>query len=135
MTGGVLYFDRMNEGAAHLKVLVLFGLASAVFPAMILGQVATAMPIRDCPDRADIVRITTPITYREKSPDVSVVSQALYCLGYLQAPSGLNVMSDVTANALRRLYHDSRHDLHVYLKPGAVVFDDRSSDILLELIP
>ena len=122
-------------GSAHLKVLIVFGLVSAVFPALILGQVATAMPVRECPSKAEIMRIATPITYREKSPDVSVVSRALHCLNYLEAPSGLNVMSDVTANALRQLYHDSNHDLRVYLKPGTIVFDDRSRDLLLELIP
>lgn len=125
----------MNGGTAHLKVLVLFGLVSAIFPALILGQVATAMPVRECPGDAEIIRITTPIAYREKSPDVSVVSRALHCLGYLESSSELNVMSDITAGALRRLYHDAHHDLHVYLKPGTVVFDDRARDILMELIP
>lgn len=126
---------RMKGGRVHLKVLIVFGLVSAIFPALILVQVATATPLRSCPSRAEIVRIATPIAYREKSPDVSVLSSALHCLGYLQAPSELNIMSDVTANGLRRLYHDRHHDLRVYLKPGTVVFDDRARDLLMELLP
>lgn len=122
-------------GSAHFKVLVLFGLTAAIFPALILGQVATATPVRACPDQAEILRIATPITYRAKSPDVSTLSRALHCLGYLDAPSELNVMSAVTANALRRLYHAESHDLHVFLKPGAIVFDEGARDLLLELIP
>lgn len=120
------------HGRNHTRDLVLFALASAVFPALIIANVATATPARPCPSEAEVVRIGVPLAYRDRSPDVSVINRALHCMGYLEAPSGLNVLNDVTAAGLRRFYRANRHPQMVVLRPGSVAFDERAKELLLE---
>lgn len=127
----MIYCWRMF-GRSHLRDLLLFGLASAVFPTLIVANVAAATPDRPCPSEAEVLRIAVPLAYKDRSPDVSVINRALHCMGYLEAPSGLNVLNDVTAAGLRRFYRANMHPQLVVLRPGSVAFDERAKELLLE---
>lgn len=123
------------KGKNRVREFSLLTLITAAVPMFIIAKVATATPERPCPHRAEILRMEVPLHYRDHSPDVSVLNRALFCLGYLDAPSGLNVVNDVTAAGLRRLYRRTGHALPVYLKPGTVVVDVGAKDVLLEQLP